>query len=108
MMRHKIIRLMTLSALAVTAFAKADFSLDGEYPWNKMGDSVVTPHRKFYKPLSGKKPKIFFIGYKLGMREITEFRQRFDCDYQYWPASNYKTFSPFEPKPLKVYAPTMD
>ena len=103
-----MVRLLTVGALAVTAFAKADFSLDGEYPWNKMGDSVVTPHRKFYKPLSGKKPKIFFIGYKLGMREITEFRQRFDCDYQYWPASNYKTFSPFEPKPLKVYAPTMD
>ncbi len=101
-------KLLAAAVFLTGAAATADFSMDGEYPWNKMGDSVVTPHRKFYKPLSGKKPKIFFIGYKLGMREITEFRQRFDCNYQYWPASNHKTFSAFEPKPLKVYAPTMD
>ena len=106
--RSFLTKLFAAAVLMSGAAATADFSQDGEHPWNKMGDSVVTPHRKFYKPLSGRKPKIFFIGYKLGMREITEFRQRFDCDYQYWPASNFKTFSAFEPKPVKVYAPTMD
>ena len=88
--------------------AKADFFLDGEYPWGKMGDKNVTAHRAIYKPLSGVKPKIFFVGYRFGLREIAEFRQRFDCDYQFWPTESVRSFSPFEPKQRKFYAPSMD
>ena len=96
------------AAFLCTAPVFADWSQDGDYPWGKLDDKNVTPHRKIYKPLSGKKPKIFFLGYQKGMREIAEFRQRFECDFQYWPASSKVAFSAFEPKPLKVYAASMD
>ena len=95
------------AALLCAAPVFADWSQDGDYPWGKLDDKTVTQHRKLYKPLSGKKPKIFFLGYNKGMREIAEFRQRFECDFQYWPATK-TAFSVFEPKPLKVYAASMD
>lgn len=95
-------------ALFSTAPVMADWSLDGQYPWGKLDDKVVTPHRKIYKPVSWKKPKIFFMGYSRGMREVAEFRQRFECDFQFWPTYNKKDFSLFEPKPKKSYAASMD
>ncbi|MBR2428025.1 MAG: beta-galactosidase [Lentisphaeria bacterium] len=101
----------TLAAILTLGSAAqifADWSKDGEYPWGKLDEKNVTPHRQLYKPLSGKKPKIFFLGYNKGMREIAEFRQRFECDFQYWPALNKKAFSAFEPKPQKIYAASMD
>ena len=100
----------TLAAALMCGCAEtfADFSLDGEYPWGKLDESVVSEHRTFFKPAAGKKNRIFFIGYKLGLREIAEFRQRNECDFQYWSTNNAKSFSPFEPKPLTVYAPSMD
>ena len=109
-MMRMIPKMLSIAILSVIgcAVAKADFFLDGEYPWGKMGDKNVTAHRAIYKPLSGVKPKIFFVGYRFGLREIAEFRQRFDCDYQFWPTENIKSFSPFEPKPRKFYAPSMD
>ena len=51
----------TAAALLCAAPVFADWSQDGDYPWGKLDDKTVTQHRKLYKPLSGKKPKIFSL-----------------------------------------------
>ena len=105
--------LLIFGGLSVVPQAFGDFSMDGEYPWGKLDDSLVTPHREIYKPLSGKRPKLFFVGFQYGLRDIAEFRQRFDCDFAYWCTSNNNTFSPYEnlfgdKKNRIPYAPSMD
>jgi len=75
---------------------KAGWSNDGEFPWGKLTDELETPHRQLFKPLSGKIPKIFFMGYGFGLREIAEFRQRFECDSDYWATMSNTQFSAYE------------
>ena len=71
-----------LSLCAVlTAVACFGWSRDGEVPWRRMDDSLVTPHRKFASPVAGKKLKAMMFCSGLAQREIIELKQRFEYDY---------------------------
>lgn len=72
------------------------WSKDGEVPWRKMDDSLVTPHRKFASPAAGKKIKAMMFHSGLAQREVVELKQRFEYDYILFPLSTKKVFSPFD------------
>lgn len=103
------VKVLFFAVICAGSTLEGAWSKDGEYPWDKMGESVITPHRKIYKPIHGKKPKIFYMGFQKGMREIAEFRQRYESDLLYWPLARYNQFSPYEPRAKRMaYAVSMD
>jgi len=89
-----------LTAFLATAVAATGFgwSKDGENPWRKIDDSLVTPHRTFASPVSGKKNTVLILASGLGQRELVELKQRFDYRYFLLPVQDMKFFSPFDKK----------
>lgn len=81
--------------LAGTAILCSGWSKDGELPWRRIDDSLVTPHRTFANPVSGKKLSAIILANGIGAREIVELKQRFEYDYELWPLLSRKIFSPF-------------
>ena len=82
--------------VVLTAVACFGWSRDGEVPWRRMDDSLVTPHRKFASPVAGKKLKAMMFCSGLAQREIIELKQRFEYDYILFPQLSKKVFSPFD------------
>ena len=81
--------------LAGTAILCGGWSKDGESPWRRIDDSLVSPHRKFANPVSGKKQTAIIFAHGIGAREIVELKQRFEYNYYLWPVASGNKFSPF-------------
>ena len=82
--------------LAAAASSLAAWSGDGEYPFAKMDDKLVTPHFDFAKKQAGKQLKIMVSGFGLGQREVIELKQRFGYEPVLLPVMNPSQFSPWE------------
>lgn len=86
---------MTALLLVFSAAALSAMSKDGESPWRRMDDSLVTPHRQFSKPVAGKKLTAMVLASGIAQREIVELKQRFDYNYVHFPVLSRSKFSPF-------------
>lgn len=107
---------LALAAFAISALITAQsafgWSNDGQVPWRQLDASVVTPHRTFANPASGKLPKVLVFAYGLGQREILELKQRVDYEFIVLPTYTNYTLHPFakghrDPAGGSLYSPAM-
>ena len=98
----------TLSCIlaGLAAVSVSGWSVDGEIPWRRMDESLVTPHRSFAVPAAGKTETAMILGWGIGQREVIEFKQRFDFQYRLLPVWKMDKFNPFE-KGGKCYGGAM-
>ena len=86
------------------------WSQDGEIPWRKLGEELVTPHFDFASRPAGAPLQILVSAFGIGQREVVELQQRFYFKPMLLPVWNPEVFSPYaKDANLKnpPYAPVM-
>lgn len=103
---------LVVALAARPLFAAGWWSGDGEPPFGKISDDLVTEHIDFASRLD-QPLRVFVTAFGIGQREVVELRQRFGYEPVLFPTESRTSANPWETarrtgRPFKPYLPSMD